>query len=207
METELEQAEPIITPVPESQPREIWVRYKFKEAEFEGRGSVEDIKPHVMTFLAIATNGNPSLLTANATEKTVVLEESDKPLSANNGLSEKSIANGSENHSTANLLTFYLKYGWDATTEKSILSQPNQLLLIGYYLTTYQNVELLHSEVYRQAYAELAEVPVTEPANITARLNTLISQEYMLRKANDSYVVTYKGKNAAQRLIAGEKVE
>jgi hypothetical protein len=202
-------SEPIITEAPSnSVPHEVWVRYKLKEAEFEAKGLPDDVKPHAMAFLAVVSNGNAEILVPNAEVKQItVLEGSDKPVFADTSLSEKLISNGSQDHSTANLLTFYLKYGWDATTEKSTLKQHEQLLLISYYLTTYQNVEQLHSETYREAYALLAELPVKEPSNFTACLNTLIAQEFMLRKANDSYVITYKGKNAAQRLIAGEKAE
>lgn len=203
------ESEPMITVAPMPQPpHEVWVRLKLKEAEFEAKGLPEDVKPYAMAFLSMVSNGNSAVLMPNAeVQQRSLVEGSDKPVLPDTSLSEKSTANGLEDHSPANLLTFYLKYGWDATTEKSTLKQHEQLLLISYYLTTYQNAEQLHSDTYRQAYALLAELPVKEPSNFTVCLNTLIDQECMLRKANDSYVITYKGKNAARRLIAGEKAE
>lgn len=207
MDSEIEQAIPHINTVsaPQSN-REIWVRYKLKDAEFEGKGLAEEIKPHAMAFLAMVSNETPPMLITNRSDTVQVLEGSDKPVFGDTSLSEKSFANGSHNHSTATLLTFYLKYGWDAKLEKSILKQQEQLLLISYYISTHQNVEVLHLEEYRQAYAQLAELPVKVPANITARLNELVAGEFM-RKVGDGYALTHKGKQAVRKLIAGETAE
>jgi len=199
-------SEPMIGAAPPP-PHEISIRLKFKEAEFEAKGLPEDVKPYAVTFLTMVSNGNPEILVPRAEAKQLtVVEESDKPVFGDTGLSEKSIVNGSQDHSPANLLTFYLKYGWDATTEKSILKQREQLLLIGYFRITYDNVVSLHPEEYRQAYTELAELPVNEPANITARIAELFADGY-LRKMGDGYLLTHKGTQAALKLISNESVE
>lgn len=178
------------------------VRYSFGNAQFEGEGAVDEINRHVEAFLAIVGRDKPSA-TVNTIQQVSSVGENNEPLSANNGSSKEVIPNGENNHLVNSLTSFYLKYGWDAKTGKSAISQADQILLITYYHAKHKHIAQLSMGDYQQAYAELADLPIKVPGNISARLSEIV-QNGCLKKAGSAYSLTHKGEQAVEKILVGK---
>jgi hypothetical protein len=173
-------------------PNKLRVHYKFPEGEFEAEGNVEDVNEHTKTFIMMLNH--PS--TVISSEATLSVQE-NKPLSANNSLSG---SNGMNNtHLPISLVEFYTDTACDATGI-SDLGQREQILAITWYLSEHEGKSLMTLHDYQQAYLELAEIPVTLPNNLTARLSENVKAG-LLVKSKDGYKLTVRGKQQVRELL------
>ena len=183
--------------------RNLRVRYRLGDAEFEAEGEVGDVNQHAVNFLSLVVRGN-TVLSGEVSPKQLPLFDSagaptvtviDKP-SASNSRNDQLHSNGK----VVDLLTYYLKFEVDTNTHEQKIGQRDQLLIITDYSHKYESKTWVMRSDYQTAYQILRRKPVKPPANLTARLSELDEQGYLVRGEQGGYALTIKGQRYVDNL-------
>lgn len=177
--------------------RNFRVRYRFGDKEFEAEGNVQDVNQHALTFLSAVMRGNGD---ANEQQSPVQIDLFDtvdeSPKLTNNNVGK--LHNITGNDKVEELLPFYTRIALNPETQEHQLTQHDQLLVITHFIQECMGKAEVERDDYKNAYYDLRLVPVKEPANLTARLNELIEQGYVVKGKANGFVMTLRGKNYIQ---------
>jgi hypothetical protein len=172
--------------------REFYVRYKINDNEMEARGDRQHVNQHTVAFInMVAPKDTPVQL-----QLPTAIENETPVFLSNTGVTENSSGtNGQHHNSPQDLISFYRKL--------APKSQHDQIMIITYYSGKFDGREQLSSPGdYKQAYSKLGKIPVSEPANLSARVNELVDRGLLYRLDTGLIEITLIGEEYVENLAA-----
>ena len=158
-----------------------YVHYKIGDSEMSVGGPTQEfVNQHASVFLGVVSDEPKQM------RLPVVIENSDSiPLVHNNStqlIPERNDAIEKNSVGGASLLDLYLQL--DPETQRE------RVMLIAYYYQQINEYEHISQDDYRSGFAELADVPVYMPSNLTVCLTRAVDAGLIRCIENNSYSLT-----------------
>lgn len=180
----------------------IEIEYQYGDSRFRGVGPADIVTMHASAFHAaldapFRDHGHKKLAVKVAPDQLPLFQENDPLPSGNDSGSDTAVSlELAVSHST-DFLTSYLQY--------NTKTQKQQLMVVTELADKPAGAKGLGLNEYRHYYDLLADIPVSLPANFTARLTELVEDGLMRRHDDGTYTLTYKGKQLVETLLIAKQ--